>query len=88
MRAVLDGLMTIHRLFYPDEVLLAGPLVENPAVFRRLVDGFAAGLPDYAVGKTTLAVLPGGLSACRTAAPARCSGTPCEPDDGTMRRTT
>ena len=66
VRAVLDGLTTIHRLFFPDEVLLAGPLVENPAVFRFLSDGFAAGLPEYAVGKTTLAVLPGGLSACRT----------------------
>ncbi len=66
VRAVLDGLTTLHRLFYPDEVLLAGPLVENPAVFRRLADGFAAGLPDYAVGRTSLAILPGGLSACRT----------------------
>ncbi len=66
VRAVLDGLTTIHRLFYPDEVFLAGPLVENPAVFRHLSDGFAAGLPDYAAGKTTLTVLAGGLSACRT----------------------
>jgi predicted NBD/HSP70 family sugar kinase len=66
VRAVLDGLTTIHRLFFPDEVLLAGPLVENPAVFRLISDGFAAGLPDYAVGKTTLAVMAGGLSACRT----------------------
>jgi transcriptional regulator of PTS gene len=66
VRAVLDGLTTIHRLFYPDEVFLAGPLVENPAVFRHLSDEFAAGLPDYAAGQTTLAVLAGGLSACRT----------------------
>jgi len=65
VRAVLEGLTTLHRLFYPDEVLLAGPLVENPAVFRRLAAGFAAGLPDYAVGRTVLRVLPGGLSACR-----------------------
>jgi hypothetical protein len=64
--AVQDGLVTLHRLFYPDEVLIAGPLAENPVVFRRLADGFAAGLPDYAVGATRLAVLPGGLSACRT----------------------
>ena len=54
VRAVQDGLVTLHRLFYPDEVFLAGPLAENPAVFRRLADGFAAGLPDYAVGKTSL----------------------------------
>ncbi|MCX7028836.1 MAG: ROK family transcriptional regulator [Spirochaetes bacterium] len=66
VRAVQDGLVTLHRLFYPDEVFLAGPLAENPAVFRRLADGFAAGLPDYAVGKTSLTALPGGLSACRT----------------------
>lgn len=65
VRAVQEGLTTLHRLFYPDEVLLAGPLVENPAVFQRLAAGFAAGLPDYAVGATTLKVLPGGLSACR-----------------------
>lgn len=66
VRAVLDGLTTIHRLFFPDEVLLAGPLVENAAVFRLISDGFVAGLPDYAAGRTTLAVLAGGLSACRT----------------------
>ena len=66
VRAVLDGLTTIHRLFFPDEVLLAGPLVENPGVFHLIEDGFTAGLPDYAAGKTTLAVLAGGLSACRT----------------------
>jgi predicted NBD/HSP70 family sugar kinase len=65
VRAVQDGLVTLHRLFYPDEVLLAGPLAENPEVFRRLADGFAAGLPDYAVGKTSLTTLPGGLSSCR-----------------------
>jgi predicted NBD/HSP70 family sugar kinase len=65
-RAVQDGLVTLHRLFYPDEMLLAGPLAENPAVFRRLADAFAADLPDYAAGATHLAVLPGGLSACRT----------------------
>jgi hypothetical protein len=47
-------------------VLLAGPLAENPLVFRQLADGFAAGLPEYAVGRTTLTALPGGLSACRT----------------------
>jgi predicted NBD/HSP70 family sugar kinase len=66
VRAVQDGLVTLHRLFYPDEVLLAGPLAENPLVFRQLADGFAAGLPEYAVGRTTLTALPGGLSACRT----------------------
>ena len=65
-RAMQHGLVTIHRLFYPDEVLLAGPLAENPAVFRRLAEGFASGLPEYAVGKTSLTTLPGGLSACRT----------------------
>jgi predicted NBD/HSP70 family sugar kinase len=66
VRALQDGLVTLHRLFYPDEVFLAGPLAENPEVFRRLVDGFIAGLPDYAVGKTSLTVMPGGLSSCRT----------------------
>lgn len=66
VRAVLEGLTTLHRLFFPDEVLLAGPLAENRAIFRRIARGFAAGLPDYAAGKTILAVLDGGLSACRT----------------------
>jgi transcriptional regulator of PTS gene len=66
VRAMQDGLVTLHRLFFPDEVLLAGPLAENPVVFRRLADAFAAGLPDYAAGATRLAVLPGGLAACRT----------------------
>ena len=65
-RAMQHGLVTIHRLFYPDEVLLAGPLAENPAVFRLLAEGFASGLPEYAAGKTSLTTLPGGLSACRT----------------------
>ena len=64
--AVLEGLVTLHRLFFPDEVFLVGPLAENPAVFRRLADGFAAGLPDYAAGRTSLTILPAGLGACRT----------------------
>jgi len=66
VRAVLEGLVTLHRLFYPDEVYLVGPLAENPSVFRRLADGFAAGLPDYAAGRTSLTILPGALAACRT----------------------
>jgi predicted NBD/HSP70 family sugar kinase len=66
VHAMLEGLVTLHRLFYPDTVLLVGPLAENPSVFRRLCDGFAAGLPDYAAGATTVRALPGGLAACRT----------------------
>jgi predicted NBD/HSP70 family sugar kinase len=66
VRAVLEGLVTLHRLFYPDEMFLVGPLAENPSVFRQLADGFNAGLPDYAAGTTSLTILTGGLAACRT----------------------
>jgi predicted NBD/HSP70 family sugar kinase len=63
--AVQDALLVLHRIFYPDIVLLSGPLVENPVVFDRLVDGFKRSLPGYARGSVQLAVIPGGMGGCR-----------------------
>jgi predicted NBD/HSP70 family sugar kinase len=70
VRAAVDAigaaLVVLHRVFYPEEILLAGPLAGNPAVLDALRDGFRAGLPDYARQATALTVLEGGLAACRT----------------------
>lgn len=63
--AVQDALLVLHRIFYPDVVLLSGPLVENPAVFETLADGFQRSLPGYARGSVALAVIPGGMIGCR-----------------------
>ena len=63
--AVQDALLVLHRIFYPDIVLLSGPLVENPVVFDRLADGFKRSLPGYARGSVDLAVIPGGMNGCR-----------------------
>ncbi len=66
VRGIGAALVTLHRIFYPDVILLAGPLAENAAVFTALREEFRAGLPDYARGAVTLSVLGGGLAACRT----------------------
>ncbi len=63
--AVQDALLVLHRIFYPDIVLLSGPLVENPVVFDRLAAGFKRSLPGYARGSVDLAVIPGGMDGCR-----------------------
>lgn len=66
VRAISEALLMLHRIFYPDELVLAGPLAANQEVFRELGDGLAEGLPEYARGAVTLSALPDGLAACRT----------------------
>lgn len=63
--AVQAALLVLHRIFYPDIVLLSGPLAENPRIFARLAEGFSRSLPCYAKGSVDLAVIPGGMDGCR-----------------------
>jgi len=65
LRAVQEALLVLHRIFYPDIVLLSGPLPENPRIFARLAEGFRRSLPSYARGSVDLAVIPGGMNGCR-----------------------
>jgi transcriptional regulator of PTS gene len=63
--AVQDALLVLHRIFYPDIVLLSGPLPENPRIFARLAEGFHRSLPGYARGSVDFAAIPGGMNGCR-----------------------
>lgn len=72
VEAVGEGLTTLYRLFYPDVILLKGPLFSHPGVYGRILDRFEKALPDYARGRVRLEPLAS--AAVPGTAPAAASG--------------
>lgn len=63
--AVGQALHVLYLVFYPDSILLSGPLMENPSIFCRVEESFLRSLPSYARGAVKLSVIPGGMPGCR-----------------------
>jgi predicted NBD/HSP70 family sugar kinase len=63
--AIRQALLVLYKIFYPDSILLSGPLMENPDIFRRVEESFLRSLPLYARGAVKLSVIPGGMPGCR-----------------------
>jgi predicted NBD/HSP70 family sugar kinase len=65
LSAVIEALVLLAVIFFPDTVLLAGPFTENPGLLRRLSDRLRRALPDYARSSITITAIPGGMPGCR-----------------------
>jgi len=78
VEAVGESLMTFHRLFFPDLVLLKGPFFSHPGIYGGIMDRFDSALPDYARGSIRFELLPPRGTASVAAsgtAPVAASGT-------------
>lgn len=65
LASVQAALLALQRIFYPDIILLSGPLVENQEIARRLTEGVRDSLPAYARNTVSFAVIAGGMEGCR-----------------------
>jgi transcriptional regulator of PTS gene len=54
------AVLNLHQIFYPDAVVMIGPLAENPRLFRRIEDYIRSELPEYARRKVEFVMVPGG----------------------------
>lgn len=61
---VREGLVNLHRLFYPDRIIFVGPFTENKQIFSKLSHYFKDAIPEYAKDKVELEVIKDGFRGC------------------------
>ncbi len=62
LKHVSAAITILHKIFYPDEILLIGPFTENKTILEKLQDSIYTNIPQYARSSLKISVIYGGFT--------------------------